>query len=109
MFPVRPVPQNNVRKPSMFVFADMDDYKQRGQNVDREYLAWREEQKRKKTASPETKKSEGLVGQLVTHKTNGKGVIQAFDGKTITIRFENKETKTYNYEFCMERQLLEIG
>lgn len=109
MFPVRPVPENDVRKPSMFVFSDMDDYQQRGKNVDREYLVWREAQKSKKKTAPTSKKHQGLVGQSVIHKTNGKGIVQAFDGKTITIRFENKETKSYNYEFCIERQLLEIG
>ncbi len=38
MFPIRPVPENNVKKPEMFVFKDMDDYKARGKNVDAEYV-----------------------------------------------------------------------
>ena len=33
MFPIRPVPDNDVKKPTMFVFKDMDDYKTRGKNV----------------------------------------------------------------------------
>ena len=37
MFPIRPVPDNDVKKPAMFVFTDMDDYKTRGKNVDAEY------------------------------------------------------------------------
>lgn len=37
MFPIRPVPDNDVKKPQMFVFKDMDDYKNRGKNVDAEY------------------------------------------------------------------------
>lgn len=37
MFPVRPVPENDVIKPQMFVFDDMDDYRSRGNNVDAEY------------------------------------------------------------------------
>ena len=37
MFPIKPVPENNVRKPVMFVFKDMDDYRARGINVDAEY------------------------------------------------------------------------
>lgn len=45
MFPVRPVPENDVRKPAMFVFADLVDYKQRGANADQEYLAWKESKK----------------------------------------------------------------
>ena len=37
MFPIRPVSDNDVKKPQMFVFKDMDDYKNRGKNVDAEY------------------------------------------------------------------------
>ena len=37
MFPVQPVPDNDVEKPQMFVFKDMEDYKTRGKNVDEEY------------------------------------------------------------------------
>ena len=37
MFPIRPVPDNDVKKPQMFVFKDMDDYENRGKNVDAEY------------------------------------------------------------------------
>ena len=36
MFPVRPVPDNDVEKPAMFVFRVMDDYRARGKNVDAE-------------------------------------------------------------------------
>ena len=34
MFPIRPVSENNVKKPSMFVFKDMDDYRKNGKNID---------------------------------------------------------------------------
>ena len=37
MFPDRPVPDNDVREPQMFVFKDMENYKARGKNVDEEY------------------------------------------------------------------------
>ena len=107
MFPIRPVPENDVRKPAMFVFSDMDDYKQRGSNVDHEYLLWRENQKKNKTA-PKKAKS-GLVGQTITHKTQGKGTVKSFDGTIITIRFNNGETKSFNYAMCLEKQLIEIG
>lgn len=30
MFPIRPVPENDVKKPAIFVFKDMDDYRARG-------------------------------------------------------------------------------
>ena len=36
-FFIIPVPDNDVEKPQMFVFKDMEDYKTRGKNVDEEY------------------------------------------------------------------------
>ena len=45
MFPICPVPENNVKKPEMFVFKDMDDYRARGKNVDAEYVRLLAEQK----------------------------------------------------------------
>lgn len=34
MFPIRSVPDNDVKKPPMFVLKDMEDYKTRGKDVD---------------------------------------------------------------------------
>ena len=67
MFPVRPVPENNVRKPLMLVFKDMADFLARGKDVDSAYVRWREDQKKKRPKSPAGKSSDGLVGQIVTH------------------------------------------
>ena len=47
MFPIRPVPDNDVKKPQMFVFENMDDYKKRGKNVDFEYTKMMAETKKK--------------------------------------------------------------
>ena len=109
MFPVRPVPENDVRKPLMLVFKDMADFLARGKNVDSEYVRWREEQKKKKPKSSSGKSSDGLIGQVVTHTTNGRGVVKKFDGTIITIKFDNGETKTLNYNICVEKNLLQIG
>lgn len=38
MFPIRPVPDNDVKKPTMFVFKDMEDFKARGKDVDEQYM-----------------------------------------------------------------------
>lgn len=108
MFPVRPVPENNVRKPEMFVFTDMDDYHARGKNVDHDFYVWREQQKKRPSRSSTPKQKNGIVGKSVFHKSNGQGVIKSFDGTLITIRFANGETKTYNYNMCIEKQLIEI-
>lgn len=37
VFPVRPVPDNDVKKPEMFVFNDINDYNSRGKNIDTAY------------------------------------------------------------------------
>lgn len=109
MFPVRPVPENDVRKPLMLVFKDMEDFLARGKDVDSAYVRWREDQKKKRPKSSAGKSSDSLVGQIVTHATNGRGVVKKFDGTIITIKFDNGETKTLNYNICIEKQLLQIG
>lgn len=50
MFPIRPVPDNDVKKPQMFVFKDMDDYENRGENVDVEYTKMMAAEKKRKEA-----------------------------------------------------------
>ena len=39
MFPIRPFTENDVKKPSTFVFKDMEDYKKNGKNIDAKYNA----------------------------------------------------------------------
>ena len=106
MFPIRPVPENNVRKPEMFVFADIDDYLKRGKNADKEYIALRE-QSTKKRSKP-TAKSKGLIGKTVIHSTNGIGTVKNFDGTLITVKFKNGQEKTLNYNMCIERNLIQF-
>lgn len=52
MFPIRPVPDNDVKKPPMFVFKDMEDYKTRGKNVDAEYTKMMADAKKKGVKKP---------------------------------------------------------
>lgn len=94
MFPVRPVPDNDVQKPQMFVFKDMEDYKARGKNVDEEYTKMMQELKKSKTKPPVYVKPEpkspvvipaDIVGKTVKHKTFGTGKITEIDGTTIVI------------------------
>ena len=49
-----------------------------------------------------------LMSRTVIHKTSGKGVIKKFDGTVLTVKFQNGETKTFNYDICLEKQLLQI-
>ena len=121
MFPIRPVPENDVKKPSMFVFKDMDDYKEHGQTVDAEYAkvlaAKKKSSKKPVYVAPVVPKSEpkpqviipvDIVGKQVKHKTFGVGVINAIDGTSISVQFEKAGMKKMGYEFCMQKKLLEF-
>lgn len=105
MFPVRPVPDNDVKKPTMFVFKDMEDYKTRGKNVDKEYAA---SLALKKGRRPSSGGNTGLKGRKVKHKTYGLGTISKYDGTIITVSFSDVGTKTFDYELCLEKKLIEL-
>lgn len=121
MFPVRPVPDNDVQKPQMFVFKDMDDYKSRGKNVDAEYTKMIA---RKKSGTqkplvvvpvytkPEPKPAvvipPDIIGKQVKHKSFGQGTITGISGSTIEISFKTVGVKKMGYEFCIEKKLIEF-
>ena len=122
MFPIRPVPDNDVKKPQMFVFKDMDDYENRGKNVDAEYTKMMAAAKKKGTkkpvfVAPIVPKPEpkpqmeipiDIVGRQVKHKAFGLGKITAIEGTTIVVQFDKVGLKKMGYEFCMEKKLLEF-
>lgn len=121
MFPIRPVPDNDVKKPSMFVFKDMNDYKEHGQNVDAEYAkvfaAKKKSVKKPVYVAPVVPKPEpkpqvvipaDIVGKQVKHKTFGIGVIKVIDGTSISVQFDKAGMKKMGYEFCMQKKLLEF-
>lgn len=103
VFPVRPVPDNDVAKPAMYVFEDMADYETRGKTVDREYAAYLAS---KKTVRRPPNNS-GLKGKKIKHRTYGEGVITKYDGMIITVRFSG-EVRTLNYQICLEKGLIEF-
>ena len=122
MFPIRPVPDNDVKKPQMFVFNDMDDYKKRGKNVDAEYIkimaAAKKNEIRKFNnavsiiSKPEPKSQivipADIVGRQVKHKAFGLGKITTIEGTSIVVQFDKVGLKKMGYEFCMEKKLLEF-
>lgn len=108
MFPVRPVPENDVRKPEMFVFKDQEDYERNGKNVDERYAAQQTQRVQLAQRKKAPKKNNGLVGKTVFHKTNGTGVVKKFDGTILTVKFQNGETKTFLYSLCQENHILQI-
>lgn len=125
MFPIRPVPENNVKKPEMFVFKDMDDYKARGKNVDAEYvtLLVKKKKVRKKAASklstpipmvapaspkPAVVVQASILGKRVKHKSYGEGIITGISNAIITVSFDDVGEKKLGYEVCIKNKLIEI-
>lgn len=67
MFPVQPVPDNDVARSKIYVFKDMEDYKSRGANVDKEYAAYLAASGKKKSTKSASKDSSGLRGKKIKH------------------------------------------
>lgn len=124
MFPIRPVPDNDVKKPSMFVFKDMEDYQARGKNVDEEYarmIAAKKKNKEngkspvpvipvepKREQSPPVVIPKDIVGKQVQHKVFGIGKIIGIESAAIVISFDIVGVKKMGYEFCFENNLLKF-
>lgn len=106
IFPIRPVPDNDVKKPAMFVFKDMDDYKKRGKNVDAEYMKMLLEKKKagkklREKPTPQISVNNSvsqkhdiivpheIVGKQVKHKLYGNGTIIDVTGTIIIVLFDS--------------------
>ena len=79
MFPVRPVPENDVKKPAIFVFKDMDDYS-----------------------------SVKADARRVRHKAFGEGTVIDIKDGFIIVNFEKAGRKQLNYKLCMDKGLIEF-
>lgn len=122
MFPIRPVPDNDVKKPQMFVFTDMEDYETRGKNIDAEYtkMVAAKKKSRGKAPSvdipvvlkPEPKPAvvipSDIVGKKIKHMAFGIGTITGISGASIDVNFDKVGEKKMGYEFCMEKKMLEF-
>lgn len=89
----------------MFVFKDMEDYKIRGINVDKEYTAILATSKVTRRSSSG---NSGLKGKKIKHTTYGLGTITKYDGTIITVSFTDVGIKSLNYELCLEKKLIEM-
>ena len=106
----------------MFVFKDMDDYENRGKNVDAEYTKMIAAAKKKGTkklafvapivlkpkSKPQIEIPTDIVGREVKHKAFGLGKITTIEGTSIVVQFDKVGLKKMGYEFCMEKNLLEF-
>lgn len=112
MFSIRPVPDNDVKKPAMFVFKDMEDFKARGKDVDEQYMKMIATKKKSGSKStyvppvipkPEPKPPVvipvDIVGKQVKHKAFGIGTITAIEGTSIAVDFDKVGLKKMGYEF----------
>ena len=99
MLPIRPVPENNVKKPSSFVFVDWDDYRKNGKAKEAEYNA--------EHVKP-AKKSPGKSAQKVRHKKFGEGVVVETKGDFIVVNFGTVGKKQLNLQVCLEKGLMEF-
>lgn len=123
MFPIRPVPDNDVRKPSMFVFKDMDDYRTRGKDVDAEYMKLLAERKKsdKRSAQkptmpipvaaptmPKPGVPPQVVGKRLKHKIYGEGTIVGVAGTIMVVSFDTVGEKKLGYEVCVKNGLIEF-
>lgn len=119
MFPIRPVPDNDVKKPQMFVFKNIEDYKSRGKNVDIEYAKIITEKKNckssvvthiipKQESKPPVVIPSDIVGKRVIHKTFGTGIIATIEGLSVIVNFDKVGTKKIGYDFCMKNNILEF-
>ena len=99
MFPIRPVPENNVKKPSSFVFEDWDDYRKNGKAKEAAYNA--------EHVKP-AKKSPGKAAQKVRHKKFGEGVVVETKGEFIVVNFATAGKKQLNLKVCLDKGLIEF-
>lgn len=105
----------------MFVFKDMEDFKNRGKDVDTQYMKMIASKKKGSSkpayVPPVIPKSEpkppvaipvDIVGKHVKHKAFGVGTITAIEGTSIAVEFDKVGLKRMGYEFCMEKKMLEF-
>ena len=90
----------------------MDDYKNRGKNVDAEYTKMMPALVipivPKLEPKPQIEIPADIVGRQVKHKAFGLGKITAIEGISIAVQFDKVGLKQMGYEFCMEKKLLEF-
>ena len=93
MFPIRPVPENDVKKLGMFVFKDWEDYQKNGKNVDAEYNAGR--------------KVKGKKAERIRHKKFGLGTVVERKDPFIIVDFDGVGRKQLNEKVCVDKGLIE--
>lgn len=126
MFPIRPTPDNDVKKPELFTFQDIEEYNLRGKVAELQYAQQLAVQKKpKKSAStvqtsvvaaplvapPVIEKPSipaDLVGKNIKHTVYGVGTVTSIHGDYIVVSFPQIGEKKLSYNFCVENSLIKI-
>lgn len=121
MFPIRPVPDNNVKKPDMFVFENMDDYMSNGKDVDLRYMDLLAKHKKsgkrtdEKTVidppvllKPVVVVPPEIIGKHLKHKTYGEGIVSEIVDTTIVVSFYSVGEKKLSYDVCIKNKFIEF-
>lgn len=82
VFPIQPNQVDGVLKPNGLVFSDMEDFKNRGDQSILQFV----------------RRRDNYIGYRICHVEHGLGTVASFDGKIITVAFDNHQTKTYNFD-----------
>lgn len=118
IFPIKPNPENNVKKPKKYVYKDMEDYKNRNPKtnlVDPEpasQVADKNNNSYKPKVEPAEKElveiPKDIIGKKVKHKKFGLGTITEIENETIKIQFDKHGLKLFEYKICVENNLLKF-
>ena len=119
MFSICAVPDNDVKKPTMFVFKDMEDFKVCGKGVDEQYMKMIAAKKKSCSKStyvppvipkPEPKPPVvipvDIVGKQVKHKAFGIGTITAIEGISIAVDFDKVGLRRWDMNSAWKRRCL---
>ena len=97
MFPIPQVPDNDVKKPGMFVFKDWEDYQKNGKNVDAKY-----------NASHGVKAGRAKKVERIRHKKFGEGVVIEKKGGFLIVQFSKVGRKQLNEKVCLDKGLIGV-
>ena len=103
MYPVRPVPDNDVKKPTGLVFKDMDDYKKNGKDADAAFV-----KNMKKAPKKTSSAGSGMKGKKIRHRTYGVGTVTKLQEGMLYVTFSGNDKRTLNYDICVEKKLIEF-
>lgn len=125
MFPIKPLTENDIKKPALFVFKDLDEYRTRGLYVDAEYnqrLAKKGKKSSRKTAIQSSQKasskpavvktnkkgSKTIAGHKIRHKVFGEGTVVDIKNGFLYVTFPKVGKKQLNYQVCLDKGLIEF-